>query len=52
MLCIVLGPILGSLLISAFSRVSPFVLASALTVFAAVLAIYFQNVSRRLEHRR
>jgi MFS family permease len=52
MLCIVLGPILGSLLISAFSRASPFVLASALTVFAAALAIHFQNASRRLEHRR
>jgi MFS family permease len=52
MLCIVLGPILGSLLISAFSRASPFVFASALTVFAAALAIHFQNASRRLEHRR
>lgn len=45
MLCIVLGPTLGSLLISTFSRASPFILASALTSFAVALAIYFRPAS-------
>ena len=50
MLCIVLGPILGSLLISMFGRASPFILASTLTLLTAVLAIYFQCVSKRIEN--
>lgn len=49
MLCIVLGPTLGSLLISTFSRASPFVLASALSFLTAALAIYFQYMSKRTE---
>ncbi|MBC2658118.1 MFS transporter [Pseudomonas sp. MSSRFD41] len=50
MLCIVLGPTLGSLLISAFSRASPFILASALMLFATTIAIYFQYFAKRLDN--
>lgn len=52
MLCIVLGPILGSLLISMFGRASPFILASILTLLTAALAIYFQCVSKRIENAK
>jgi MFS family permease len=48
MMCIVLGPLLGSLLISTFSRTSPFILASALTLFTAATAMYFQCTQGKL----
>lgn len=50
MLCIVLGPILGSVLISVFGRASPFILASTLALLTAALAIYFQCMSKRIEN--
>jgi MFS family permease len=50
MLCIVSGPVLGSLLISTFGRASPLVFASALTSFSAALAIYLQYLSKRIEN--
>lgn len=44
---VMFGPILGSILINNFGRSSPFILATGLTVFTALLSLFYIGVSNR-----